>query len=172
MSSTQPMIAVAILNLLVCPQNLAEFHILRWSAKVGWIKLNWVGEHKLSTESSSLNNMNDAWWHYWKNILKKREWLGWRNKGALTVISGENLATSEGDEFLDEGSTKAEGRNLGRRDLETHPSIQSRWTCYPEKCNGNIKVWSCFSINTDSFTESPKYPALLVQSSSTHQRRY
>lgn len=35
-----------------------------------------------------------------------------------------HLTTLEGDE----GSTEAESRNPGRRDLETQPSTHSRWT--------------------------------------------
>lgn len=67
--------AVRILYLLLCPQNPAEFHILRrCSANFSWIKSNWISENKPSIESSSLSErMNDTWWYYWRKIYWRKE---------------------------------------------------------------------------------------------------
>ena len=60
---------VSILYLHLYSQNPAEFHILRrCSANFSWVKSNWISANKLSFESSSLKNMNDARWYYWRKI--------------------------------------------------------------------------------------------------------
>ena len=60
---------VSILYFLLYSPNPAEFHIFRrCSANFSWIKSNWISANKLSFESSSLKDMNDASWYYWRTI--------------------------------------------------------------------------------------------------------
>lgn len=88
----------------------------------------WLNQIKLNQNEVRIErpSLNDVRLVLKKSVSKKRDWLGWSNKEALTNRSGNKLSYL-GREwvFLTKQGLRHRGGNLGWRDLETQLPVRA-----------------------------------------------